>query len=200
MKRNIIIFFTIVSVLAIWQNCTPKKDESKIELTAAEKSEATAKLVKLKTADEVAATRAKIAKARAEREEQRKVALLEKAKATPTYKDASGKIVYYKAEVDPTYAGGFDELTKYLKDNLKYPEAAREKGHEGTVFVDFIVDEKGRIRDVVASDVVGEDVDLSFKEESVRVVAAMQGWTAGRQHGKPVDASFSIPITFQIAN
>jgi TonB family protein len=198
--RNIIIPFALVSALVIGQSCTPKKDESKIELTAAEKSNATAKLVKLKTADEIAANRVKIAKASAEREHQRKLAIAEKAKTTPTYKDASGKIVYHKAEVDPSYTGGLDELRNYLKDNLKYPETAREKGYEGTVFVDFIVDEKGRIREVVASDVVGEDVDISFKEEAVRVVAAMPGWKAGRQNGKPVDASFSIPITFQLEN
>jgi TonB family protein len=198
--KNIIILCVLVSALVIGQSCAPKTDEAKIESTAAESKEATTKLVKLKTADEIAATRAKIAKASAEKEAQRKLAIVEKAKATPTYKDASGKIVYYKAEVDPSYTGGMDELRKYLKDNLAYPEAAREKGYEGTVFVDFIVDEQGRIRGVVASDVIGEDVDISFKEESVRVVAAMPGWKAGRQNGKSVDASFSIPITFQLEN
>lgn len=198
--KNIIIFFVFVSVLVIGQNCAPKTDEEKIELMAAETSEATGKLVKLRTADEIAGTRKRMAKASAEKEAQRKLAIAEKAKATPTYKDASGKIVYYKAEVDPSYAGGIDELGKYLRDNLKYPEGAREKGYEGTVFVDFVVDEKGRIREVVASDVIGEDVDTSFKDESVRVVAAMPGWKAGRQNGKAVDASFSIPITFQLVN
>jgi TonB family protein len=198
--KNTIILCVLVSALVISQSCAPKTDEAKIELAAAESNEATAKLVKLKTADEIAATRAKIVKASAEKEEQRRLAIIEKAKATPTYKDASGKIVYYKAEVDPSYTGGLDELRKYLRDNLTYPEAARKMGFEGTVFVDFIVDEKGRIRDVVASDVIGEDVDISFKEESVRVVAAMPGWKAGRQNGKPVDASFSVPITFQLAN
>lgn len=190
----------LVSVLVVGQRCAPKEDEAKTELTATEPAVAPAKLVKLKTADEIATAWAKIAKASAEKETQRKLAIAEKAKATPTYKDASGKIVYYKAEIDPSYTGGFDELRKYLKDNLTYPADAREKGYEGTVFVDFTVDEKGKIRDVVASDVVGEDVDVSFKEESVRVVTAMPGWKAGRQNGKPVDATFSIPITFQIAN
>jgi TonB family protein len=93
-----------------------------------------------------------------------------------------------------------DELRKYLKENLKYPAEARTKGIEGTVFVDFVIDEKGNVREVVATDVVGENVDLSLKEESVRVVASMPGWKAGLQHGKAVDASFSIPITFEIQN
>jgi TonB family protein len=198
--KNIITLCVLASSLIIGQSCARKTDESKIELTAGESKKATATLVKLKTRDEIAATRAKIAKASAEKEAQRRLAMAEKAKATPTYKDASGRIVYNKAEVDPSYTGGFDELAKYLKDNLMYPEAAREKGYEGTVFVDFIVDEKGKIRNVVASDVVGEDVDISFKEESVRVVAAMPGWKAGRQNGKSVDASYSIPITFHLEN
>jgi TonB family protein len=198
--KNIIILFVLLSALVIWQNCAPKAEEAKIEIAATEAKEATAKLVKLKTANEIAATRAKIAKARAEMEEQRRFMTLQTAKVTPTYKDASGKVVYYKAEVDPSYTGGFDEMEKYLKDNLKYPEAARRRGYEGTVFVNFVVNEKGKIREVVASDVIGEDVDASFKEESVRVVAAMEGWKAGRQNGKPVDTSFSIPITFQLDN
>jgi hypothetical protein len=121
--KNIIILCVLVSALVIGQSCAPKAD---------------------KVAVEIAATRAKIAKASAE-DWQRKLAIAEKATPTHTYKDASGKIVYYKADVDPSYTGGFDELRQSLKNNLTYPEAAREKGHEATVFVDFIVDEKGGI-------------------------------------------------------
>jgi len=193
--KNFIMLFVLVFALVIWQGCS-KTEESANESTA-KTSEANAKLVK-RNADEVAAKRAWIVKARAEKEAQRKLDLAEKAKASPTYKDAGGNIVYYKAEIDPSYTGGFDELTKYLNANLKYPEAAREAGHEGTVFVDFVIDAKGRVREVVASDVIGENAEASFKEESVRVVAAMPGWIAGRQQGKAVDASFSIPITFQL--
>ena len=195
--KNFIMLFVLVFALVIWQGCS-KTEESANESTA-KTSEATAKLVK-RDADEIAATRARIAEARAEKEAQRKLAIAEKAKASPTYKDADGNVVYYKAEIDPSYTGGFDELAKYLKENLKYPEAARQAGYEGTVFVDFVIDAKGRVREVVASDVIGENVDASFKEESVRVVAAMPGWMAGRQQGKAVDTSFSIPITFELNN
>ena len=195
--KNFIMLFVLVFALVIWQGCS-KTEESANESTA-KTSEATAKLVK-RDADEMAAMRAGLAKARAEKEAQRKLAIAEKAKASPTYKDADGNVVYYKAEIDPSYTGGFDALAKYLKENLKYPEAARQAGYEGTVFVDFVIDAKGRVREVVASDVIGENVDASFKEESVRVVAAMPGWMAGRQQGKAVDTSFSIPITFELKN
>lgn len=196
--KNFNMLFVLVFAFFIWQGCS--KTEESINENAAKTSDATAKLVKSRTAEEIAATRAKIAKARAEKEQQRKLAIAEKAKVSPSYTDAAGNVVFYQAEIDPSYVGGLDELTKYLRANLKYPETAREDGHEGTVFVDFVIDAKGRVREVVASDVIGENVDASFKEESVRVVAAMPGWIAGRQQGKPVDASFSIPITFQLEN
>jgi TonB family protein len=198
--KKYILPLALMSALAIAQGCSSKAEEKAAAEKAATEEAATAKLVKIKSAEELAAKRAKIAKARAEKEEQRTQAIAEKAKLSPTYKDASGKIVYYKAEIDPAYDGGIEAMRQYLKDNIKYPEQARENGQEGTVFVDFVVDEKGRVREVVASEYIGDDVDVSFKDESVRVVSSMPAWKPGRQHGKAVDTSFSIPITFEIEN
>ena len=122
--KNIIILGVLVSALGICQSCAPKADKAAIE---------------------IAATREKIAKASAEKELQTKLEIAKKAKPTSTYKNASGNIVSYQADVDASHTGGFDELRQSRKNNLTYPEAAREKGNEGTILVDFIVDEKGRI-------------------------------------------------------
>jgi len=195
MKKNFLLF-TLLASFVIWQGCAPKAPEATAESIA----EANAEAAKTQKAEAVAAKKAKLIKDRSEKSDQRILAAAERAKLSPTYKDATGKIIYNKAEVDPTYEGGLDEMRKYLKDNLKYPTEARDNGIEGTVFVDFVVDAKGKVRQVVATDVVGDDVDLSFKEESVRVVALMPGWKAGLQQGKAVDVSFSIPITFEITN
>ena len=104
--KTIIIVCVLVSALGIGQSCAPKAD---------------------KVAVEIAATRAKIAKASAEKDWQRTLEIAEKA---PTYKNTSGEIVHYKADVDPSYTDGFDELRQSRKYNLTYPEAA---DHEGTV-------------------------------------------------------------------
>lgn len=184
------LYFSFV----LWQGCASKSQEVNDE------SSAKADLVEIKKTYAIVAMRARLVKECAAKVEQRSLALAERAKLSQTYKDTSGKTIYIKAEVDPSYTGGQDEMRKYLKDNLKYPKEARDSGVEGTVFVDFVIDEKGKVREVVASDAVGEDVDLSFKEESVRVVASMPGWKAGIQRGKAVDVSFSIPITFEIGN
>ena len=191
------MLFVLVSALVIGQSCTSKVEDSAND-TAVEENDVTEEAEDLTASDEVAVKREKIAKASAEKEEQRKLAIEELAKSSPTYRDATGKMVYYRAEISPAYVGGMDELRKYLSKNLKYPEDARKSGLEGTVFVDFVIDEKGQVREVVASDVVGEVLDASFKEESVRVVSSMPVWEPGRQNGKTVDASYSIPITFEL--
>lgn len=181
-------------IAAVWQGCDTKATDAKY--AAIDKADADA--ADQKKAEARAEKKARLKKANEEKVIERNLALEARIKSSLTYKDATGRTVYNRAEVDPAFSGGMDEMRKYLKDNLKYPDAAKEKGFEGTVFVDFVVDEKGRVREVIASDVVGEDVDYSLKEESVRVVAAMPLWRPGSQHGKAVDASFSIPITFEI--
>ncbi|MEX1241893.1 MAG: energy transducer TonB [Cyclobacteriaceae bacterium] len=194
MKRNIQLVI-LLSAIALWQGCASKGEGSADESKAITQAQA-AQMKK----DEVAAKRALLVKASVLKAEERARAAAERAKLTPTYKDALGNTIYIKAEVDPSYNGGDEAMSKYLRDNLKYPDAARDKGLQGTVFVDFVIDSKGRVREVVASDVVGEDVDISLKEEAVRVVASMPAWNAGLQQAKAVDVSFSIPITFDLVN
>lgn len=88
----------------------------------------------------------------------------------------------------------------YLQNNLKYPESARSKGIEGTVYVDFVVDKKGKVTDATATETTLAEVDSALVVEAVRVVSAMPAWAPGTQGGKPVDVAYSIPITFELTN
>ncbi len=192
MKKNSPLLM-LVFAFALLQSCGPKTEDSAATEMEASTNEAQA-------TEDRATKRARIEAARVEKIEQRRLAAIEKAKTSPTYKDASGKVIYNKAEVDPTFVGGDGAMMTYLKDNLTYPELAQKNGVEGTVFVDFVVDEKGAIREVLATDVTSDDIDQSLKAEAIRVVSAMPNWVAGTQHGKAVAASFSVPITFQLSN
>jgi len=190
---NIIAF---AFALVVWQACGPKSNEAtadmKTETATAEKE---AEMKK----ENAQAKWAKIEQARIEKAEQRRLAAIEKAKATPSYKDANGKIIYYKTEVDPTFPGGDNAMMKYLNDNISYPQRAQDNGIEGTVFVDFVVDEKGNVTQVNAADFVG-DQDQSLMDESMRVVKSMPVWVAGKQNGKTVATAYSLPVTFRLAN
>jgi len=193
MKKNL-SFLMLAFAFFLLQSCGPKsEDNSTANATEAATEQARAE-------EERIAKRARIETARIAKLEERRLAAIEKAKTEPTYKDASGKVIYNKAEVDPTFVGGDNAMMEYLRANLTYPEQAQKDGVEGTVFVDFIIDQKGNVRDIVATDVVGENVDQALKDEAVRVVTGMPTWAPGTQRGVAVDARYSVPITFQLTN
>jgi TonB family protein len=94
----------------------------------------------------------------------------------------------------PEFPGGTEGLIKYLTENLKYPKEAREKGIYGKVFVSFIVDHDGTLRDIDISQGVSADIDA----EALRVVKAMPKWIPAKDKGQEVDVSMVLPIAFSL--
>jgi TonB family protein len=137
-------------------------------------------------------------KKRIAHEERRRLDFQARVKITPFYTDVENNTIYNKAETDPSFVGGEKALAKYLNKNIKYPAQAEADELEGTVFVDFIIGASGKVREIVVSDLPGEEADQSLRDEAIRVVSNMPKWTAGRQNGKPVDVAFSLPITFRM--
>jgi TonB family protein len=192
MKKSIIAL-TALGVFICIQSCAPKK-----EAAAEEKFEQAPLQSDVKPTLTVAEKRVILEKKKEQKAAERKAAFDEKLKAANTYKEANGTLVYLKAEIDPMYVGGDEAMNKFLNATIKYPKEASENQIEGTVFVDFIISETGSIREVVVTDAPGEDVDQSLRDEAVRVVTAMPKWKPGKQHGKPVEVSYSLPITFRL--
>ncbi len=87
----------------------------------------------------------------------------------------------------PTLIGGFNALAQ----EMRYPEAAKAAGDEGTVFVQFVVDEEGRTDDAEVLLGVSEALDA----EALRVVQQAR-FTPGRADGKPVSMQLTLPIKF----
>ena len=94
----------------------------------------------------------------------------------------------------PEFPGGDEARVKFLRDNMKYPQMAKESGISGTVYVTFVVSKTGQISDVKVLRGIGGGCD----EEAVRVVRAMPGWIAGKQNGKAVPVQFNLPIKFTL--
>ena len=109
---------------------------------------------------------------------------------TNTYVDTKGRTVYTFAEVAPSFVGGEKEMNTYLRKTLKYPDTEAE----GTVFVSFVVDEKGGVGE---TKVERGAEDQKLRDEAVRVVSGMPRWTAGKQGGKAVPVKFTLPVTFK---
>lgn len=190
-KLNI---FILAVVLLGMQACGLKSENNSNESETINAPVETSADVEVKRNEE----RARLQKDIEEWEAKKELALVELAKITPTYTDEKGNVVYNKAEVQPVFGDGRNALMKYLRENLVYPEVARDKGLEGTIFVDFIVAADGSIRDAVVTEATSEEVDQLFREEAIRVVAGMPKWTPGLQRQKPVDVKYSLPISFQL--
>lgn len=102
--------------------------------------------------------------------------------------------VFLIVEEPPTFPGGDAALYKWLGENLKYPEEAKELGIQGRVFVSFVVEPDGSTSNAVVKRGIGGGCD----EEAIRIVKAMPKWGAGKQRGQPVRVQFNLPIKFTL--
>jgi protein TonB len=85
-------------------------------------------------------------------------------------------------------------LNAYLSKNIKYPKQANENGVQGRVVLQFVVNEDGDISDIKVVRGIGSGCD----QEAMRVVNSMPKWKPGKQNGKAVKVSFSLPILFEL--
>ncbi len=197
--KHILNFVLLASSLIVMQACGSKSEQNKESSLTHEDSVSGGLSAKTEEVQlTLAEKRVKLEKETAIREERRRLAFEEQIKTNPTYKDSKGRIVYNKAETDPSFTGGKNAMMKYLNDNIQFPKDAEAEELEGTVFVDFIVTENGDVQEVGVTDAPGEEVDQRFRDEAIRVVSSMPKWVPGMQHGKPVPVKYSLPIAFQI--
>ena len=99
-------------------------------------------------------------------------------------------------EIDelPVFPGGNAQLIKWLTQNLKYPESAKNDKVGGKVIVEFVVNANGSVSDVK----LVRYVDPRLDSEALRVVRMMPVWKAGMLGGKPCRTLVKLPIVFKL--
>ncbi|MFH0867158.1 MAG: TonB family protein [Bacteroidota bacterium] len=100
--------------------------------------------------------------------------------------------VYVKADQMPEFPGGKDSFTKWLKNNVHYPQKAKQANIKGDVTVSFVIDEKGKPTDVK----VVKDIGGGCGEEAEKLIDRMPGWKPGKQNGRNVKVRFEVPVIF----
>ena len=108
--------------------------------------------------------------------------------------DANTDEVFKVVEVDPEFPGGEEALYKYLAENIKYPEKAKNNKVEGRVYITFVIEKDGTVSDAKVLRSVNEELDA----EALRVINAMPKWKPGTQRGVPVRVQYNIPISFKL--
>lgn len=102
--------------------------------------------------------------------------------------------IFVFVEENPSYPGGDEKRIEFLRNNIKYPQLAKDNNITGRVFVKFVVEKDGSITNVR----VVRDIGGGCGEEAVRVVKSMPRWNPGKQRGQPVRTEFNLPIIFNL--
>ncbi|MGB0851066.1 MAG: energy transducer TonB [Bacteroidia bacterium] len=96
------------------------------------------------------------------------------------------------------FTGGEVALQKYIAKNTNYPKIAIENNKQGTVFVEFVIDEEGRV--VQAKVIRKGKNDPSLEKEALRVVkSTSKKWIpAETKSGQKCKMRFRIPVKFRM--
>jgi protein TonB len=97
--------------------------------------------------------------------------------------------VFIVVEKNPELIGGLAELQR----SIVYPEIARKAGIEGRVFLEFIVDERGRVVNPRVVRGIGGGCD-----EAALAAIQKARFKPGMQRGRPVKVKYSLPIVFKL--
>jgi hypothetical protein len=108
--------------------------------------------------------------------------------------------------------GGTEGLRKFIAENLVYPESAIKNQVCGKVYVQYMVDDKGKARNAVclkstaaykhftsdSMDIVDGKIIADMQTAALNVISALGDFTPGLQRGKAVAVNFTIPIVFDL--
>ncbi|WP_231590780.1 energy transducer TonB [Hymenobacter terrenus] len=114
-------------------------------------------------------------------------------------KEVAGTVdtkVYISVEQMPELPGGGGQaaIVAAIQRAVKYPALALRNGVEGRVYVSFTVNAKGEVVDAKVLKGLGSGLD----EETLRAIGTLPKFIPGKQNGREVSVSFSVPITFKI--
>jgi len=103
--------------------------------------------------------------------------------------------VFTVVEEMPTFPGGTGKFYEYVSRNLEYPVKAKKAAVEGRVILRFVVGVEGDISNVEVLRGIGFGCD----EEAVRVIQSSPKWIPGKQRGRSVKVSVTVPLSFRLS-
>ena len=83
----------------------------------------------------------------------------------------------------------------HIQKNFHYPESAMNNNIQGKVFVQFTIDEKGHIVNIMS-----RAPDFILQESAESLMKSLPEMTPGKQRGKPVKVKYSLPVIFKLMN
>lgn len=88
--------------------------------------------------------------------------------------------------------GGFEGMLRSIGENVRFPQHLQR---DGKVFVQFTIDERGRVRNAVVKQGLQPDAD-SAAVQAVRLLGEFV--PALDAQGRPIAVKQTVPVTFQL--
>jgi len=107
--------------------------------------------------------------------------------------DTAEKILDF-VDVNPSFPGGIEKMYEFISNKLKYPQIEKDNGVSGTVYISFVVDKSGKIKDVAIERGITHGPNLA--KEAQRVIGIMPDWQPGIFQGQTVAVRYRMPIKF----
>lgn len=103
-------------------------------------------------------------------------------------------IIFGLVEENAQFPGGDAACMRWIREHMRYPREARQKGIEGRVIVKFAVQKNGSIGGVE----IHRSPNALLDAEALRLVKSMPKWKPARQGSKCVESKFLLPIEFKL--
>ena len=102
---------------------------------------------------------------------------------------------FVRVEKKPTFNGeDANTFSRWVAQNLVYPEIAKENGVQGRVILQFTILRDGSLGNIK----VLRGIDSALEKEAVRVVSQSPKWEPGRQRDRAVKVTYTFPVIFQL--
>ena len=94
------------------------------------------------------------------------------------------------------FPGGTMAMMSFLRQNITYPQEAKDNNIQGRVLVTFTVQPDGKVTDAHVENPVNPLLDA----EAIRVVSLMPAFNpALKADGTPVSVTTAVPVNFRLA-
>lgn len=116
------------------------------------------------------------------------------------YKAPSGEDdIFDVVQNMPEFPGGMPGLMEFIRQNIRYPQAARQSRLEGRIIVQVVIDKDGSVIQprILRSVNPVLSADGALCEEALRIVSIIPKWKPGNQHGVNLKVRFTFPIRFE---
>jgi len=114
----------------------------------------------------------------------------------PVTADVNGGKPYTYVEQMPQLpgGGGTAAIVAAIQKAVRYPSKALQNQIEGRIYVSFTVDPTGEVTDVKIVKGLGYGLD----EETMRAINTLPRFIPGKQNGREVSVSFTVPVSYKI--